>query len=107
MKNSIAVFMIGVLIAALAISCGKGQEEQTATQQQAQSGQMMQHEGMQGMMQTESLAEDEAIDPVCGMKIKKADATHTFEYQGKTYYFCMENDYKAFVADPQKYLAQK
>ncbi len=45
-----------------------------------------------------------AIDPVCGMKIKKSQAAATSEYQGKTYYFCNFNCKKAFDQEPQKYL---
>src|ERR1700729_137008 len=29
-----------------------------------------------------------AIDPVCGMKVKRATAKHRFEYQGNEYLFC-------------------
>jgi len=40
------------------------------------------------------------------MKIKKSDAKATFEYNGKTYYFCMEGCLEKFKRDPEKY-AQK
>lgn len=46
------------------------------------------------------------VDPVCGMKIKKSDAKATYEYNGQTYYFCMEGCLEKFKKDPQKY-AQK
>ncbi len=46
------------------------------------------------------------VDPVCGMKIKKSDAKATYEYNGQTYYFCMEGCLEKFQKDPQKY-AQK
>ncbi len=45
-----------------------------------------------------------AVDPVCGMKIKKSEAAATSEYQGKTYYFCNLSCKKAFDQNPQKYL---
>ncbi len=54
-----------------------------------------------------TIAEDEAIDPVCGMKLKKEDATHTMEYRGTMYYFCQKKDYEAFAANPEKYVAKK
>ena len=48
--------------------------------------------------------EDTAVDPVCGMKIKKSDAKATYEYNGKTYYFCMEGCKEKFVKEPAKYV---
>jgi YHS domain-containing protein len=49
-------------------------------------------------------AGDTAIDPVCGMTVKKADAKATYEYKGTTYYFCCSGCKDAFVKDPEKYL---
>lgn len=48
--------------------------------------------------------EDTVVDPVCGMKIKKSDAKATYEYNGKTYYFCMEGCKEKFVKEPAKYV---
>jgi P-type Cu+ transporter len=47
-----------------------------------------------------------AIDPVCGMTVKKKEAAATSEYQGKTYYFCNVNCKKAFDAEPEKFLTE-
>ncbi len=47
-----------------------------------------------------------AIDPVCGMTVKKKEAAATSEYQGKTYYFCNVNCKKAFDAEPDKFLTE-
>lgn len=47
---------------------------------------------------------DEVVDPVCGMKFKKADAKATYEYNGKTYYYCMEGCKEKFVKEPGKYV---
>ncbi len=47
-----------------------------------------------------------AVDPVCGMKIKKKTAAGTSEYKGKTYYFCNVNCKKSFDEDPEKYLKE-
>ncbi len=47
-----------------------------------------------------------AIDPVCGMTVKKKEAAATSEHQGKTYYFCHVNCKKAFDAEPEKYLSE-
>jgi len=46
-----------------------------------------------------------AIDPVCGMKIKKKDAAATSEYKGKTIYFCNKMCKEDFDKEPEKYMA--
>ena len=38
----------------------------------------------------ESGEEAEAVDPICGMKVTKAGARHTWESDGQTFYFCCE-----------------
>jgi len=45
-----------------------------------------------------------ALDPVCGMQVDEKSAAATYEYQGKTYYFCAPGCKAAFVKDPEKYL---
>ncbi len=52
-------------------------------------------------------AEETAIDPVCGMTVKKASAKATFDYQGQTYYFCSVGCKDRFAKEPDKYLAKK
>jgi YHS domain-containing protein len=49
-------------------------------------------------------SDDTAVDPVCGMTIKKAGAKATYEYKGMIYYFCNTGCKDAFVKDPEKYL---
>jgi YHS domain-containing protein len=51
-------------------------------------------------------ADETAIDPVCGMTVKKATAKATFDYKGQTYYFCAEGCKEAFAKNPEKYLAK-
>jgi Cu+-exporting ATPase len=46
-----------------------------------------------------------AIDPVCGMKIKKKDAAATSQYQGKTIYFCNKMCKEEFDKEPEKFMA--
>jgi YHS domain-containing protein len=46
-----------------------------------------------------------ATDPVCGMRIDTDDPAATAEHEGKTYYFCSQACYDAFVADPNSYVA--
>jgi len=57
-----------------------------------------------------ALAEKEetmtVIDPVCGMTIDRKSAAATYEYQGKTYYFCSTACKDRFAKDPQKYLSK-
>ena len=43
-------------------------------------------------------------DPVCGMEVSHNTAIDTYEYQGKTYYFCSGACREAFEADPAKYI---
>jgi len=54
--------------------------------------------------QAEQQEHNTVVDPVCGMKIKKSDATATYEYQGKTYYFCMTGCKDKFVKNPGEYI---
>ncbi len=45
-----------------------------------------------------------AIDPVCGMTVQPATAAGSYEYQGKTYYFCATSCLAKFRAEPTHYL---
>jgi len=47
------------------------------------------------------------VDPVCGMDIETKDAKHTYEYKGKTYYFCCDSCKKSFSKKPEKYLGKE
>lgn len=77
------------------------------TQKEAQEGQMPAHDqDKEGHMHGVSDADSTVVDPVCGMKIKKSEAKATYEYNGNTYYFCMEGCLEKFKKDPEKY-AQK
>jgi Cu+-exporting ATPase len=44
------------------------------------------------------------IDPVCGMTVQPATAAGSYEYRGKTYYFCATRCLEKFRADPDYYL---
>jgi Cu+-exporting ATPase len=55
----------------------------------------------------ESAADQElaiAIDPVCGMKVKRETAKHRFEYQSNEYLFCCARCRERFQADPESFL---
>jgi P-type Cu+ transporter len=45
-----------------------------------------------------------SIDPVCGMTVQPATAAGSYEYQGKTYYFCATSCLTKFRIDPIHYL---
>ncbi|NWF72152.1 MAG: YHS domain-containing protein, partial [Nitrospirae bacterium] len=45
-----------------------------------------------------------AVDPVCGMTVQPATAAGSYEYQGKTYYFCAASCLAKFRAEPIYYL---
>jgi YHS domain-containing protein len=48
----------------------------------------------------------EALDPICGMAVDPAQAKTaglTFEYEGKTYYFCSDACKQQFAKDPKRY----
>jgi YHS domain-containing protein len=44
------------------------------------------------------------IDPVCSMDVDPRSAAGSFEYQGKTYYFCSEGCLEDFREDPESYV---
>ena len=48
-----------------------------------------------------------AIDPVCGMKVKREPARHRFEYRGQEYLFCSARCRERFQADPENFLQPK
>jgi Cu+-exporting ATPase len=50
---------------------------------------------------------DETLDPVCGMTVQPEKAAGSYEYGGKTYYFCNVGCRTKFAADPEKYLAKQ
>ena len=43
------------------------------------------------------------IDPVCGMEVETTTATNSFEYEGKTYWFCGKGCMLEFRDDPKTY----
>ena len=46
-----------------------------------------------------------ALDPICRMEVEVEDARHTYEVNGRTYYFCCAGCRAAFAADPAAALA--
>ena len=87
MKHFWTFLAVAVLATAFS-ACADKQEDQAQTEPQ----------------QTE-LAANMVVDPVCDMKVNKEETQFTSEYEGKTYYFCMETHKAEFVAHPEKYVA--
>jgi YHS domain-containing protein len=44
-------------------------------------------------------------DPVCGMTVDPATATHSAEHAGHSYFFCSTTCQEKFAADPARYIA--
>lgn len=51
--------------------------------------------------------EDEAKDPVCGMKVNPNEAEFQEERNNQTYYFCSEKCHDKFQENPEKYAESK
>ena len=45
-----------------------------------------------------------AVDPVCGMKVKRAGAEHTSEHDNRLHYFCSAACRMTFDVEPERYL---
>ncbi|PWR71499.1 heavy metal translocating P-type ATPase [Methanospirillum lacunae] len=56
------------------------------------------------MKNPQTLSEDTAIDPVCGMEVKMANAQFKTTYQNKNFYFCSKGCLDAFKKEPEKFL---
>lgn len=52
-------------------------------------------------------AEDTVVCAVSGKEMKKSEAKISYEYKGKTYYFCCEMAKEKFVKNPEEYLKKK
>jgi Cu+-exporting ATPase len=52
----------------------------------------------------EPVSSVEHIDPVCGMTVDPADAAGSYEYQGKTYYFCNQSCLERFRDHPSEFV---
>jgi YHS domain-containing protein len=48
-----------------------------------------------------------AKDPVCRMEVDEKKAAATFDYKGKTYYFCAAGCKDKFAQTPEKFIQQE
>jgi xanthine dehydrogenase accessory factor len=46
---------------------------------------------------------EQAIDPICGMKVTVDNAKYVFDHQETAYYFCCDGCRTTFEQDPEKY----
>jgi YHS domain-containing protein len=51
-------------------------------------------------------ADEKVVCAVTGETMLKSQAKATYEYQGKTYYFCCNGCKEKFVKDPEKYIGK-
>src|SRR6185295_2659288 len=56
------------------------------------------------MNRTLQVIQPGVIDHVCGMTVDPEGAAGSFEYEGKTYYFCCTQCLHRFQKDPQSFL---
>jgi xanthine dehydrogenase accessory factor len=54
-----------------------------------------------------AVAQQIAVDPVCGMEVEIATAGHTADVEGSTYYFCCAQCRARFVKDPSAFAAAR
>jgi heavy metal translocating P-type ATPase len=46
----------------------------------------------------------QVTDPVCGMSVEPESAAGSYEYEGKTYYFCSQSCFQRFQTEPTKFI---
>ncbi len=52
-------------------------------------------------------AEETVTCPVSGEVMKKSEVKVSYEFEGKTFYFCCEDAKEKFIKSPEKYLKKK
>jgi len=55
-------------------------------------------------MEEKDQRKDGNLDPVCGMTVSKEEAACSYDYKGKTYYFCAQSCKDSFAVGPDKYM---
>ena len=58
-------------------------------------------------MKPGTAAETTARDPVCGMSVECADASHTARHEGQTFYFCCARCRERFAEAPEDFLGER
>ena len=57
-------------------------------------------------MMTKKEQKETYKDPVCGMEISRLTAPASYDYDGKTYYFCADLCRDKFEANPKQYIGK-
>lgn len=52
----------------------------------------------------ESLDDELSTDPVCGMRVRRAESAGQFSYRGHLYFFCAEECQRKFEKEPSHYV---
>src|SRR5688500_11745816 len=47
-----------------------------------------------------------SVDPVCGMIVNAKSAAGSYEYEGRTYYFCSSHCLNEFREDPERFVKE-
>ena len=50
------------------------------------------------------MPQESVVDPVCGMAVQPADAAGSFEYKGRTYFFCGKSCLERFKLHPEEFV---
>ena len=59
------------------------------------------------IMKTATEQSMKVIDPVCGMSVEPESAAGSYEYDGKTYYFCSKHCLHKFQSEPTRFIKQQ
>jgi P-type Cu+ transporter len=55
-------------------------------------------------MNTTTARDTKAVDPVCGMKVDPDNAAGSYEYKGRTYFFCGKSCLNKFRQEPKSFI---
>jgi xanthine dehydrogenase accessory factor len=102
--GEIALVAIAGVLASLR---GRTAEPLQAGPVERKSGEGAEH-GSQTISRTErgsDSAEDQFVNPVCGVAVSISHALHVEQYAGVSYYFCCDGCRTMFLKDPGKYAA--
>ncbi len=82
---------------------GREVTKQTAFLLEYQGTGWMHPESNAAFAQRPAVTADHPVCPVCGMPVNPATAP-SWDYHGKTYYFCSDDDKKTFMGHPERFL---
>lgn len=68
---------------------------------------MSKRKGITMDIEMQNSIQSDAHDPVCGMVVKKQNASHTLEHEGDQYFFCSSTCKSKFKVSPERYLSDE